>query len=402
MKSFKARFLILVLIAFTLGCSEFLITGILSDISLEFHKSLSTVGLLVTVFAFVYAVSTPIVTIIVGKFKYYWSFVGLMIIYILGNIMSATVTTYPLLVASRVITAAVSGALLSVALTYGNAIAPPEKRAFMVSWIFSGFSIATIVGLPMGTYIAHISNWHNSFWAVILLSVVIMALAMISLPKDLQAQVGNQSAKQLDLMKDPLIIIGILLPIFNAAGVNVFNTYIAPIFTNILKFSPSELSLLLSIVGILSITSSQIAGWLANHNGLRKIPYIFVVQFVLFSTIYFVFGSVWKSMIWIVILELTFNMVGSSIQIHFFDVAERSYPQSMVLASSLNPVFFNLGISLGSASGSVVVAKYGLNMVGFGSAIYVVVAFVILLILNKMISNYHKKQENMNLKNISN
>lgn len=392
MKSFKVRFVILVLIAFTLGCSEFLITGILSDISLEFHKSLATVGLLVTVFAFVYATCTPIVTIIVGKFKYYWSFFGLMIIYILGNVMSATVSSYSLLVVSRVLTAGVSGALLSIALTYGNAISPPEKRAFMVSWIFSGFSIATIVGLPMGTYIAHISNWHNSFWAVILLSLVTMTLAMISLPRDLKAQVGNQSDRQIDLMKDPLIIVGILLPVFNAAAINVFNTYIAPIFTDILKFSPSELSLLLSVIGILSITSSQIAGWLANHNGLRKIPYIFIVQFILFITIYFVFSDVVKSMIWIVILELTFNMVGSSIQIHFFDVAEHSYPQSMVLASSLNPVFFNLGISLGSASGSAIVGKYGLNSVGFGSAIYVVIAFIVLIILNKMIANYHKRQ----------
>ncbi|MGR3742345.1 MFS transporter [Companilactobacillus sp. DQM5] len=385
MKSFKFRFVVLVLIAFTLGCSEFLISGIIGNISKDFNQPLATVGLLVTIFAFVYAIFTPIVTLIIGKYKYYYSFIVLMLIYIIGNIMSALAFNYVILVISRIITAGVSGAMLSVALTFGNAIAPPKKRAFMVSWIFSGFSIATVAGLPMGTYIAHIANWHYSFWAVILLSITTLLLGVFALPKDLRAQVGDTSANQLDLMKDPLIIVGVLLPVFNAASSNLFNTFLAPLFTDILKFSATELSLLLSLIGILSIISSQIAGWLANHEGLKKIPLIFVLQFLLFISIYFALGNVLSSLAIIFILELTFNMVGSSMQIHFFDVAERSYPQSMVLASSLNPVFFNLGISLGSGTGSWVVSKYGLNSIGFGSAVYVVIALVVLLILNKMI-----------------
>lgn len=385
MRSYKFRFVVLVLIGFTLGCSEFLVSGIISDISKYFDKSIATVGLLVTIFAFVYAVCTPLVTLIVGRYKYFYSFIVLMVLYIIGNIMSATAVSYSMLLVSRIITAAVSGALLSIALTYGNAIAPPKKRSFMISWIFSGFSIATVAGLPIGTYIAHIANWHFSFWAVIVMALITLILGAISLPRDLQAQVGSQSNHQLDLMKDPLIIVGVLLPIFNAAASNLFNTFLAPLFTNVLKFSPTELSLLLSIIGVLSIASSQIAGWLANHEGLKKIPYIFVFQFIMFMTIYYAFGNSWISLAWILALELTFNMVGSSIQIHFFDVAEKSYPQSMVLASSLNPVFFNLGISLGSASGSMSVAKYGLTSIGFSSALFVVIAFLITVILNRMI-----------------
>ncbi|GKQ42368.1 chloramphenicol resistance protein [Companilactobacillus sp. RD055328] len=385
MRTYKFQFVVLVLVGFTLGCSEFLISGIISDISRYFDKSISTVGLLVTIFAFVYAVSTPLVTLIVGKYKYFNSFIVMMVLYIIGNLMSATANTYMMLLLSRVVTAAVSGALLSIALTYGNAIAPPKSRAFMLSWIFSGFSIATVAGLPIGTYIAHVANWHYSFWAVIGLAIFTLILGALSLPRDLRAQVGTNSNNQLALMKDPLIIVGILIPIFNAGASNLFNTFLAPLFTDVLKFSATELSILLSIIGLLSIASSQIAGWLANHDGLRKIPYIFVFQFILFMTIYYVFGNSWISLLWILALELTFNMVGSSIQIHFFDVAERSYPQSVVLASSLNPVFFNLGISLGSAGGSMTVSKYGLTSIGFGSAIFVVFGFIILLILNKMI-----------------
>ncbi|MDO1604666.1 MFS transporter [Lactobacillus sp. YT155] len=385
MKSFKFRFIVLVLISFTLGCSEFLISGIISNISQDFHEPLSVVGLLVTIFAFVYAICTPFVSIIIGKHKYFNAFFTLMIIYILGNLMSALSTNFTILLISRIITAAVSGALLSISLTYGNAIAPPKKRAFMIAWIFSGFSIATVAGLPMGTYIAHIADWHYSFWVIIGLSLITLFLASISLPKDLQSAGDESIFKQLDLLKDPLIIVGVILPIFNAAASNLFNTFLTPVFTGILKFSATELSLTLSIIGVLSIISSQIAGWLADHDGLKKIPYIFGIQVIFFLLFYYTLGNVVLAMIVILAAELTFNMTGSSIQIHFFDVAERSYPQSMVLASSLNPVFFNFGISLGSGAGSWAVHEFGLRSIGFGSAVFAVLAIFVVVLLNKMI-----------------
>lgn len=76
-KSFKFRAIVLVLIAFVLGCSEFIVVGILNDLSHQFNKSVTSVGYLVTIFAFVYALSTPILTALIGKFRYYWSLFGL-------------------------------------------------------------------------------------------------------------------------------------------------------------------------------------------------------------------------------------------------------------------------------------------------------------------------------------
>lgn len=187
MKSFNVRFAVLILIAFTLGCSEFLIVGILNDLAHDFNKSVATIGLLVTIFALVYSICTPLITMLASRFRYYNVTIILMLIYILGNILSAISVNYTMLVISRIITASVSGALISVALTFGNAISTPQRRAVVIAWIFSGFSIASVIGVPLGTYISTISSWHTAFWAIIVLSSITLLLAILSLPQDLKS-----------------------------------------------------------------------------------------------------------------------------------------------------------------------------------------------------------------------
>ncbi|WP_268912525.1 MFS transporter [Lentilactobacillus sp. SPB1-3] len=385
MKSFNFRFFILVLISFTLGCGEFLVSGILNDLASSFNHSLASVGLLVTIFALVYAICTPLITLFVGRFRYYQTFKILMVVYIIGLVLSALASTYWMMVLARIVTAAVSGSLLSVALTFGNAIAPPEKRGFTIAWIFSGFSIASVVGLPVGTYVAHIAGWQSSFWVVAILSIITFGLSLLSLPSDLKADYDEQQDSPLVLLKDPLIWLGVLVPLFWSAGINTFHTYIAPIITDVLHFGPVMLSTILAVIGIISIFSSQMSGILANHHGLRKMPIIFVVEIVLFLVIGFAYQNVALALTLIFLMESMFNFLGSSITIHFLDVAEKFYPQSVVFASSLNPVFFNLGISLGSASGSAIISGPGLRYINYGSIGFIIISLGILLLLNRQI-----------------
>lgn len=176
MKSFKFRAIVLVLIAFVLGCSEFIVVGILNDLSHQFNKSVTSVGYLVTIFAFVYALSTPILTALIGKFRYYWSLFWFMIIFILSNILSAVSPNYTVLTVSRVMTALVSGIIISLALTFANLIAPLEKRAWLVSWVFSGFSIASVFGVPLGTWISTTFNWRVSFIVITIASILTLLL----------------------------------------------------------------------------------------------------------------------------------------------------------------------------------------------------------------------------------
>ena len=144
MKNYRMQSLVLVLIAFALGFSEFIIVGVLPDIAKTFHEPVTVVGLLVTIFALVYAISTPLITMLIGTRSLLKVELALWIVFILGNAMVMTAPSYPILVAARVITAIVSGVIISIATTFANSLAPLEKRAGLIAWIFSGFSFSSV------------------------------------------------------------------------------------------------------------------------------------------------------------------------------------------------------------------------------------------------------------------
>ena len=175
--------MLFIFIAFMLGCNEYMIVGVLPDIAKEYHTSLSSLGYVVTIFALVYAFSTPIVTSLGNRWKREHVLIVLMIIFLIGNTWTALTTNYWSLFCSRILTACTAGAIISLVLVLANYIAPMDKRAGLLSWVFAGFSIASVVGLPIGTMLAHISNWHVSFGVISILTIISLVSLLLIVPK---------------------------------------------------------------------------------------------------------------------------------------------------------------------------------------------------------------------------
>ena len=383
MKKFKIQSLILVLIAFTLGFSEFLIVGILDDLSAQFNVSVATVGYLVTIFALVYAVSTPFITLLIGKYNLFWGLLSLMGVFTFGNILSFVSTSFSLFAVSRVVTALVSGVAISIALSFAGHIAPLSKRGWLVSWVFAGFSIASVLGVPLGTWISTNLGWRISFLTIILISLVTMALILASLPRDFKQQ-SSSILGQLALLKDRRIQVGMFLPMFNLASIYVFYTYLRPILTTQLHFSTGVLTILLFVFGITNIIGNRMSGKLTEGPGLSVMPKVYLAQFVLLLIMPLVFMSSWLGVILLMLLITSMALLGSPIQIQFLQVAENDYPQSIVLASSLNSIFSSFGIALGSATGGALVSTVGMQSVGPGGAVYAVVSLALVVWLNRL------------------
>ncbi|GEK06435.1 MFS transporter [Schleiferilactobacillus harbinensis] len=391
MTSFKVRSFVLILLAFVLGCSEFIIVGVLDDISTELHVGVSTVGYLVTIFALVYAVSTPFVTSAVGQHTLYRFMLFLMGIFIIGNVLSAVAFTYPVLVVSRIITAIVSGPLISIALTFANYIAPISKKAWLISWVFSGFSIASVFGVPLGTWIATAVGWRMSFVAIVVVSVLTMALIAFSLPRDLRQRRRVPTAGQeerrdgvLALFKDRRIQIGMMMPMLSLAGVYVVYTYLRPILSRNLGFTTNVVTIMLFIFGIMSLISNQLSGRLADNDGLLKMPKIFGAELVLMLLMPLALTNRVTGLIALMLMGVVMYLINSPIQMHFLGVAERDYPQAIVMASSLNSIFANFGIALGSATGGLIVDHLSMRVTGFGGAVYILAALLLVIWLNRV------------------
>lgn len=387
MKKYRWQAIVFVLVAFMLGCNEFIVVGVLSDIAHEFRIPVATVGYLVTIFATIYAISTPFITILTNRFSRYKTLMTLMVIFLIGNTLSGFAMNYGVLLLSRVVTAMVAGAIISLIMTFASTIAPREKRAGLVSWIFAGFSIASVFGVPIGTAISTSYSWHDAFYLISIISAITCVLLGWLLPRKVE-QVQGSIKNQLVLLKDRRIYVGIALVLFTAATMYAYYTYIRPLLTTALGFSTTSLNWLLFLIGIMSIISNRLSGVLAERNGLRVMPRFYVADVCLLALLPVALNSKIIGLGVLLALSLIVTILNSPIQIHFLNIAEQDYPQSAVLASSLNSIFFNFGISLGSATASGMLGTVGLTHINWGAAGYAAISLVLAVMLNRVIKHH--------------
>lgn len=173
---------ILIFASFMLGMSEFVVVGILPDIASGLKVSEVTVGNLVAIFAFVYVPCTPLGSALSARFPRFLTYLTLMGVFLVGNILCAFAPNYPVLLIARLLIASVSGTLVAISMTFAPDVTTDKYRTKFIAWVFSGFSIASVVGVPAGTWVANTFGWRVTFALVSVLTAVLMASMAVSLP----------------------------------------------------------------------------------------------------------------------------------------------------------------------------------------------------------------------------
>ena len=369
MKHAKLRSLTFILVAFMLGCNEFMVVGVLSDIARSYHVPLSTVGFLVTAFAGVYAISTPIITTLTSNWNRYNLLMLLMTVFFIGNTLTAMAPTLGWLLFARIITAAVAGTIISLINLLVSIITPLDKRPMVLAWVGAGFSIASVIGVPLGTTIATLLSWHDSFWIISGLTLIVFALLVWLTPRD-TPQIKGSILEQLALLKDHRVLLGIGITVAVLSLQYTFYTYVRPLITTVMDFSLTSLNWLLLLLGVMSIIGNEIAGIVASHNGVQKLPFVFILMTILSLILGIALGNKITGMLVLATLCVVVIIYGTTIQLVFISVAEKEYPQSLALATSLISIFANVGISLGSFTASTTANFANLTMLGYVGAVY--------------------------------
>lgn len=369
MKHAKLRSLTFILVAFMLGCNEFMVVGVLSDIARSYHVPLFTVGFLVTAFAGVYAISTPIITTLTSNWNRYKLLMLLMTIFFVGNTLTAMAPTLGWLLFARIITAAVAGTIISLINLLVSIITPMDKRPMVLAWVGAGFSIASVIGVPLGTTIATLLSWHDSFWIISGLTLIVFALLAWLTPRD-TPQIKGSILEQLALLKDHRVLLGIGITVAVLSLQYTFYTYVRPLITTVMDFSLTSLNWLLLLLGVMSIIGNEIAGIVASHNGVQKLPFVFILMTILSLILGIALGNKITGMLVLATLCVVVIIYGTTIQLVFISVAEKEYPQSLALATSLISIFANVGISLGSFTASTTANFANLTMLGYVGAVY--------------------------------
>lgn len=386
---FNLPVLILIASSFMLGMSEFIMVGILPDIAVGLKVSEVTVGNLVSLFAFVYAPVTPLGSALSARFPRFATHMTLIGVFLAGNLLCAFAPNYAVLMAGRILIALVSGTLVAIAMTYAPDVTTDTFRTKFIAWVFSGFSIASVVGVPVGTWVANAFGWRWAFHLVNALTVVLIIGMVAVLPRNSHvAKIGFLS--QFRLFFDRRIQLGVLDVVCGAAASYVFYTYLTPIMRDEVHVPEQYLSVGLVIFGAACLWSNLYGGKLADRGRgvepLTHIRPIYCAHAVLMASLVVAHWVPVYGALLLVVLGMFMYLQNSASQVLYMDVASQSHPGSLNLAASLNSMSFNIGIAIGSAVGGVVNGHFGLMWLGPVGALFLVCAIAITTFLRPFVA----------------
>lgn len=391
---FTPQVSVLVFMSFLLGTSEFIIVGILPDIARDMQVPVTAVGALVSLFAFVYAPCTPVGAAICARFERFHALIALLAVFLIGNLMSTVAMNYPVLVASRVLTASVSGVLVAVSMTFGPDVAATDRQPRFISWVFSGFSVASVLGMPAGTWIGQTFGWRASFVVIDLLTLAMVVVMFAVLPKHSTPSKASL-AGQFRIFADKRIILGVLAVVFGLAASYVWYTYLTPMFTDEIGVPTRFVSVALVGFGLACLWSNLHGGTLASRGeGIEPMvrmrrPYALQAACMLLLPLAG-FAPI-AGIALLIVLGMAIYLQNSPSQVLFLHVATTKHPGSMTLASSLNSMSCNLGIALGSAVGGLSYDKVGLTWLGPVGAVFSPLA-VLMTVLLRADAKRHGKE----------
>src|SRR5262244_1450609 len=180
--------LALAMASFGIGTTEFVIMGLLPDVAHDLAVTIPHAGLLVSGYALGVAFGAPILAVATARLERRPALLLLIGIFILGNCLCAVAPNYALLMGARIVTAFSHGAFFGLGAVVAANVAPPAKRAQAIALMFSGLTLANVLGVPFGTALGQALGWRATFWAVVAIGIVAAAALALWLPKRIPSQ----------------------------------------------------------------------------------------------------------------------------------------------------------------------------------------------------------------------
>lgn len=221
--------LALAISAFGIGTTEFVPVGLLSTISNDLNISITMAGLLISGYAMGVAVGAPVLTALTNKMNRKTLLISLMVVFIIGNTVAALSNSYELLLVARFITAFSHGIFFSIGATIAADLVPADKRASAIALMFTGLTVATVTGVPLGTFIGQMFGWRATFWGVALLGVIGAVASWFLIPRDLKEAPPSSLREQLDVLKNTKLLMAFAITALGYGGTFVAFTYLTPL-----------------------------------------------------------------------------------------------------------------------------------------------------------------------------
>lgn len=351
MRENKMMFFIFMLGTFTVGMAEYVVTGLLTQISDDMHVSISSAGLLVSVYAISVAVIGPFMRIFTMKVHAHRLLPVLVAIFIVSNLVGMLAPNFNVLLLSRLMSAAMHAPFFGVCMSVAAAVAPPAKKPQAIALVQAGLTIAVMIGVPFGSFLGGLANWRVVFGIMIILAVITM-LGMMKFTPHVSLSAEANISKELTVFKNPHILIVISIIVFGYSGVFTTYTFMEPMIHDYAPFKIIGLTVCLFLFGLGGVIGNLVTGSVPEH-ALTK--YLFYKFFLLFITIILFVTFVHYAVLALLICFLFgFGTFGTTPLLNSKIIL--SAHEAPLLASTLAASIFNVANFIGAILGSILLS----------------------------------------------
>jgi DHA1 family inner membrane transport protein len=371
---------VLALSAFAIGTTEFVILGLLPDVARNLEVSIPSAGWLITGYALGVAIGAPIMALATAALPRKRALLILMAIFIFGNVLCAIATGYGFLMVARVITALCHGAFFGIGSVAAAGLVAPHRQAQAVALMFTGLTLANVLGVPLGTALGQFSGWRSTFYAVALLGVVAFIGLLWVLPSKADQQKPDLR-RELQQLRSAGIWVALATTVLFAAAMFALFSYVAPVLEQVTGVSPRGVTWTLFLIGLGLTIGNYIGGRLADWRLRTALTSIFASMAIASAAFSWTSVALIPAEINLFLWAIVSFAAVPALQINVMKFGK----EAPNLVSTLNIAAFNVGNALGAWTGGSVIARdLGLPAVPLAASALALAALLLTLAANKL------------------
>jgi DHA1 family inner membrane transport protein len=377
----------LAIAAFGIGTSEYIIMGLLPNLARDFHVSIPKAGALVTGYALSVTFGSPLLALATARIERKLTMLLLMGVFILGNLACAIAPTYNLLFAARVLTALCHGAFFGIGSVVASNIVPRNQRAQAIALMFSGLTLANVMGVPAGTALGQIYGWRAPFWAILPIGIIASAAIFLFLPK--QPPVAASLMHEFRVLRNVQVLLVLGISTLASSSLFCVFTYIAPTLLSVTHASVHTVTLTLLLFGVGITIGNLVGGALSDRSPTNFLLAALTTLIGSLIVLYFAQTYVVTAVITVLVWGAIHFAAGSPLQSRIVDKAS----EAPNLASTLNQGAFNLGNAIGATVGGILLTRgFGYHQLPIASAIIAMLALSLAFVAARLDRTHRDRQ----------